>query len=111
MAGADTSFGGRFAAAAITSDRHLLAAHRYVLRNPATAGLCAGPADWRWSSFRAVLGLDPAFQFLDIVGLLELFDPRPAVAVMAFRRLVEDSSLKPAVSYKLARSRRGLTPR
>ncbi len=34
---------------------HVLA---YVLRNPVRAGMCKRPADYRWSSYRATVGLD-----------------------------------------------------
>lgn len=48
-------FQGRFHAAVVERDAHLLAAIRYVVTNPVRAGLCADPARWRWSSHDAVL--------------------------------------------------------
>jgi hypothetical protein len=56
-------FGGRFMSVHIQDETHLMAAHRYVARNPVRAGLCAAPADWRWSSYRALVGteLPPIF--------------------------------------------------
>ena len=43
-------FGSRYMSVAITSDAHLLEAHRYVARNPVRAGLCSQPGDWRWAA-------------------------------------------------------------
>ena len=37
----------------IMDEYYLLAAVRYVERNPVTAGLCACPHQWRWSSAKA----------------------------------------------------------
>ena len=39
----------------VMDERHLLAAARYVERNPVRARLCATPQDWPWSSARAHL--------------------------------------------------------
>ena len=73
-------FGSRYMSVAITSDAHLLEAHRYVARNPVRAGLCSQPGDWRWGSYRAILDLEGAFSFLDVGGVLRLLDDRPAMA-------------------------------
>jgi putative transposase len=45
-------FGDRFNTRPIESDEHFETACRYVLNNPVRAGLCATPADWRWSASR-----------------------------------------------------------
>ena len=39
----------------LMDEKHLLAAVRYVERNPVVAGLCAEPEDWKWSSAAAHL--------------------------------------------------------
>ena len=39
----------------VMDDDHLLAATRYVERNPVRGGLCASAADWPWSSVHAHL--------------------------------------------------------
>jgi REP-associated tyrosine transposase len=82
-------FGGRFFSVLTDNEPHLLAALRYVARNPVEAGLCARPADWRWSSYRATIGLEPALGLLDVDGLLGLFGSRRHVARAEFARLVE----------------------
>ena len=96
-------FGSRYMSVAITSDAHLLEAHRYVARNPVRAGLCSQPGDWRWGSYRAILDLEGAFSFLDVGSVLRLLDDRPAVARELFRRHVEADRSKPPAPYKLAR--------
>jgi putative transposase len=45
---------GRFASVPM-DEPHLLAAARYVERNPVRAHLARAPGDWRWSSARAHL--------------------------------------------------------
>jgi REP-associated tyrosine transposase len=94
-------FGTRFMSVPIETDGHLLEAHRYIARNPVAAGLCDRPAAWRWSSYRGVVAVEPAFDFLDVDGLLRLFDDRPAIARDIFRRYVEDPRDQPRL-YKLA---------
>lgn len=51
-------FQGRFGARVVQEEEYWLAVLRYIVRNPCRAGLCATPSDWRWSSHRAMLGLD-----------------------------------------------------
>lgn len=62
-------FQGRFKAILVDRDAHLLALCRYVERNPVAAGLVLHPADWRWSSCRAHLGIDATPGWLDSDGL------------------------------------------
>ena len=44
----------------IDGPAHLVGAIAYVLRNPVEAGLVDHAAEWRWSSYRATAGLEPA---------------------------------------------------
>ena len=55
----------------VMDEQHLLAAVRYVERNPVRARLCARPEDWRWSSAAAHLaGRDDTL--VSVRPLLEL---------------------------------------
>jgi putative transposase len=45
---------GRYGAA-VMDEEHLVAAFRYILRNPVEAGLVSSPERWRWSSAAAYL--------------------------------------------------------
>lgn len=62
-------FQGRFHAVLVDRERHLLDACRYVDLGPVREGLARGAADWAGSSFRALAGLEPAPQWLDVDGL------------------------------------------
>ncbi|MGD0166870.1 MAG: transposase [Gaiellaceae bacterium] len=58
-------FRNRFMAQLIDSDSYLLTACRYVAHNPVRVGLCETPLGWKWSSYQASAGFDPAPKFLD----------------------------------------------
>jgi hypothetical protein len=58
-------FRNRFMAQLIDDDEYLLTACRYIAHNPVRAGLCDEPSGWRWSSYRASVGIQPAPRFLD----------------------------------------------
>lgn len=52
-----TLWEGRFKAALVDSDRHLLTCHRHIELNPVRAAMVCAPADYRWSSYgRNALG-------------------------------------------------------
>jgi putative transposase len=68
-------FEARFASGVVESEDHLLEVLRYVVLNPVRAGLCADPADWPWSSFRATAGIDRCPRFLAAPRVRALFAP------------------------------------
>ena len=72
-------FERRFHAELVTSDEHLRELVRYLALNPVRAGLCLSPADWRWSSYRAMVGLEPAPDFLSSELLRAQFSSIPAL--------------------------------
>lgn len=74
----------------VETDAHLLAVIRYIALNPVRAGLCARPADWRFSSYAALIGWAAPPPFLDVEGVLKLFSPDSAVARTSLRAFVED---------------------
>jgi putative transposase len=86
-------FGGlirdRYHTSLVETDAHLLATLRYIALNPVRAGLCARPADWRWSSYAALIGWAAPPPFLDVASVLKLFNPDPAVARSMLREFVE----------------------
>jgi REP element-mobilizing transposase RayT len=57
----------------IGSDAHLTAAILYAVRNPVAAGLCAHASHWKYSSYRATVGLVEAPPWLNVDALRELF--------------------------------------
>ena len=48
-----TLWEGRFHSCLVQSEAYLLACQRYIELNPVRAGMVAGPADYKWSSYRA----------------------------------------------------------
>lgn len=69
-------FRNRFGAVVQESDEQLIWTARYIVVNPVTAGLCAHPGEWPWTSFRATAQLEPAPTFLSVGALLLHFgDP------------------------------------
>jgi REP-associated tyrosine transposase len=63
----------RFGAKHVRDESHLLQVVRYVDLNPVRAGMKAFPEDHRWSSYRALGGLDPAPSFLAVDETLMLY--------------------------------------
>ncbi len=82
-------FKNRFGANLQSSDAQLLWTLRYVLRNPVEAGVCMGAHDWKWSSYRASVGVVAPPRFLAVRKLLSYFGDTPAVGVARFRELVD----------------------
>lgn len=66
-------FQGRFHAVLLEEESHFLELARYITLNPVRAGMVDGPADWRWSSYRATAGLVTAPDWLDTSTILRRF--------------------------------------
>jgi len=81
-------FQGRYKAILVEKDNHLLSLCRYVVLNPVRIGLRERPEQWRWSSYRATIGLEKRPSFLTIDWLLSQFDGRKRVAMEKYRRFV-----------------------
>jgi putative transposase len=67
----------RYRAVLVEREAHLLEVARYVVLNPARAGICERAEDWPWSSYRATAGLTPVPRFLHTEWLLAQFDGNP----------------------------------
>jgi REP element-mobilizing transposase RayT len=74
-------FRGRYHSIVVQTDPYLLWAARYIHRNPLDVAGVATPSDYRWSSYRAYLGLrrPPAFLCTEVV-LAPFGDDRGALA-------------------------------
>ena len=83
-------FQGRFKAILVDSDAYLLELTRYVVLNPVRAGMVKNPADWRWSSYRASVGLEPAASWLAVDGLLAQFATRRSLAEQRYAKFVAE---------------------
>jgi putative transposase len=83
-------FKNRFWCEPIESEAHFLTTVRYIVLNPIRAGICTSPDEWRWSSYRALAGLEFAPPFLATNDVLRCFGDSPARARDAYRRFVSE---------------------
>ncbi len=84
-------FESRYQSPRVENEQHLLEVTRYIVLNPVRAGTCDDPAEWKWSSYRATLGLATAPRFLALDSVLDLFSSSDLeVARQTFRAFVED---------------------
>jgi hypothetical protein len=82
-------FKNRFGAVHQGSESQLLWTLRYAVRNPVENGLCGMPEEWRWSSYRASIGLDRVPRFLDVSRLLSYFADMPDRARAVYRAYID----------------------
>ena len=82
-------FQGRFKSSLAESEDYLRELGRYVELNPVRAGMVEHPARYRWSSYRAHIGLEPSPVWLDDRLVLQL-DPDPARARERYKAFVEE---------------------
>lgn len=66
-------FQGRFKDQIVQRDAYLLTLLRYIALNPVRAGLVDSPDKWRWGSYPALAGLEPAPPFLSVSTVLSAF--------------------------------------
>jgi len=83
--------GDRYHPEPVLTDGHMLAAFRYIARNPVKSGLCTNPVEWLWSSYRGTAGLDGKFAFVDDEALLAYFGGSSSEASRQLRDFVEGS--------------------
>ena len=57
-------FNERYKAVLVESNFHLRIAAGYVAMNPVKHGFVRSPAEWEWSSYRAIVGLDDLPEYL-----------------------------------------------
>ena len=81
-------FQGRYKAIIVEKDNHLLSLCRYVVLNPLRVGLIKKPEQWRWSNYKATIGLAKRPSFLTIDWILSQFGGRKREAMEKYRRFV-----------------------
>jgi REP-associated tyrosine transposase len=74
----------------IESQEHLIATIRYVDLNPVAARMVERPEDFRYTSYRAHVGLEHPIAFLAQSEFLKLMGPTPDLAREAYRRFVSE---------------------
>jgi putative transposase len=83
-------FQGRFTGILVEKEAYLRELSRYVVLNPVRAGMCASPADYRWSSYRARMGLELRPSFLASDKVLDLFSSDLLEARQRYAGFVSD---------------------
>jgi putative transposase len=83
-------FQGRFKAFLIEKDSYFAEVLRYVVLNPVRAGIVQQLETYRWSSYRATVGLDDAPGWLDINAVLTTFSDDRHDAQSRYREFVLD---------------------
>lgn len=81
---------GRYRAALVDKNRYLMELTRYIVLNPVRAQLCESAADWKWSAYRAIMGMTTAPEGLAVDTLLGLFADNRRAARRAFARFVTE---------------------
>ena len=83
-------FQGRYKAILVDGDSYLLELTRYVVLNPVRAGMVASPVEWRWSSFRDMLGERTPPDWLATDALLAQFSCDREEAVRRYVQFVAE---------------------
>jgi REP element-mobilizing transposase RayT len=81
-------FQGRFKAIVIQKDSHLLEVCRYVVLNPVRAKVVEKPEQWKWSSYRAMGGMEKAHPCLTIDWVLRQFGKIRDAAEREYQKFV-----------------------
>jgi REP element-mobilizing transposase RayT len=81
-------FDRRFYSVLVESELHLLELARYVVLNPVRAKICSRPGDWKWSSYRAMVGRAQRIHCLAVDRLGELFGKNRASARAVYEAFV-----------------------
>lgn len=94
----------RFKSKPVEDELHLYETLAYVDLNPVAAGLCGAAQEHRWSSFRALAGLQPPPSFLAADSTLGLLGRDRSAARDAYRRLVDSRTGRALARARLSRS-------
>lgn len=81
-------FQGRYKAIIVERDRYLMELARYVVLNPLRARMVADVGDWPWSSYRVMIGSQPAPPWLQTDWILGQFDADRLRAVRKYQDFV-----------------------
>jgi len=76
----------------VEKDMHLLALCRYIVLNPVKAGLSDSAESWKWSSYRATVGLRKPAYPLKVEWLLSMFGDVAQNARRSYAEFVGDDN-------------------
>lgn len=83
-------FQGRYKAILIQKESHLLGVCRYVVLNPVRARVVERPEQWKWSSYRALIGKEKPHSCLHVGWVLGQFGKRKSVAKRRYIKFVSE---------------------
>jgi putative transposase len=83
-------FQGRFKSILVDKDSYLLELTRYVVLNPVRAKMVKKPGEYKWSSYRAMIGEQASPEWLATDGLLLQFSKQRAAARRRYIQYVEE---------------------
>jgi len=72
----------------VQKEAYLAELSRYVVLNPVRAGIAKCPQDWRWNSYRAMVGLEDTPDWLEADWLLSRFGRSRSKAQKAYAAFV-----------------------
>jgi REP element-mobilizing transposase RayT len=90
-------FEGPFKAVLVERDTYLLELARYVVLNPVRAGLVARASDWPWSSYRAMVGMEPSAPWLETDWILGQFSRQLTEARKGYAAFVMEGAGRPSI--------------
>lgn len=96
-------FHNRFFSVEVSTDAHFVSSIAYVNRNPVAAFAVEEAQDWRDSSYRATMGLDPAPPWLALEETLGLFGRTPARARAELASLVSSGRVPVSDTIEVVR--------
>ena len=83
-------FQGRFKAIVVEKDSYLKELCRYLVLNPVRARMVKHPKGWKWSSYRATVGLERPEKWLEVDWILGQFGKEKKKAQKAYASFVAD---------------------
>jgi REP element-mobilizing transposase RayT len=89
-------FQGRYKAILVEKQSYLLELSRYIVLNPVRAGMVRSVRDWRWSSYRAMVGQVQSPAFLCSEWILSTFAKRKATSVARYKAFVAAGKGQPS---------------
>lgn len=89
-------FQGRYKAVLVQKDSYLLELARYVVLNPVRAGMVRSAKEWRWSSYRAMVGQAPVPPWLTTDWVLSAFAGRKTDAIDRYKAFVSAGKNQPS---------------
>jgi REP element-mobilizing transposase RayT len=83
-------FQGRYKAILVEKGSHLLELCRYVVLNPARAGMVSKPGEWKWSSYKSTAYAGKVPEYLTVEWVLGQFADKTTPARQRYRKFVDD---------------------